>query len=95
MEEEFVHLLLVDVGWRINHHVASLVVLREGDIVADGFLTTEEGADAVKTKCKTSVRRSAELECIDDEAEFVVCVFLADAQNLEHSLLHCGFVDTD
>ena len=95
MEEEFVHLLLVDVGWRINHHIASLVVLREGDIVADGFLTTEEGADAVKTECKTSVRRSAELECIDDEAEFVVRVFLADAQNLEHPLLHCSFVDTD
>ena len=41
------------------------------------------------------MRRSAVLEGIDDEAELVLSVFLADAENLEHPLLHCCFMDSD
>ena len=41
------------------------------------------------------MRRSAELECVDDEAELIFSLLLADAQNLEHPLLHLGVVDSD
>ena len=41
------------------------------------------------------MRRSAELECIDDEAELVVRLLGADTQHLEHTLLHIGIMDTD
>ena len=95
VEEEFVHLLLVDVRRRINHHVAALVILRECDVVTDCLLTTEERTYAVKSECKTTVRRSTELECIDDEAELVFSILFADSENLEHTLLHCSLVDTD
>ena len=95
VEEEFVHLLLVDVRRRIDHHVATLVVLRECDVVTDCLLPTEERAYAVKSECKTTVRRSTELESIDDEAELVFSILLADSENLEHTLLHCSLVDTD
>ena len=40
------------------------------------------------------MRRSAELEGVDDEAELVIGVLLAYAQDFEHPLLHCGLVDT-
>lgn len=36
-----------------------------------------------------------ELECIDDEPELILGVFLADSENLEHPLLHVGLMDTD
>ena len=42
VEEEFIHLLLVDVRRRVDHNVAALVVLRECDVVADCLLSTEE-----------------------------------------------------
>ena len=69
---EFVHLDLVDIGRRIYHYIASLIVFRECDVIAYGLLPAEQGAHAVETECKTSVRRSAELEGIDYESEFVL-----------------------
>ena len=80
-------------GRRINHHVASLVVLRECDIVAYGLLAAEEGADTVKPECKSSVRRCSELERVNDESELVFGFLLADAEHLEHTALHIGIVN--
>ena len=41
------------------------------------------------------MRRSAELEGVDYEAELVFGLFLAYAEHLEHALLHGRLVDTD
>ena len=41
------------------------------------------------------MRRGAELEGVDDEAELEFRLLLADAQHFEHALLHVGIVDPD
>lgn len=87
IQVKFVELDLVDGGRRIDHHVAALVVLREGNVIPDGIASAEQCAYPVEAECKTSVRWSAELEGIDDEAELVCGLFLADAENFEHPLL--------
>ena len=92
---QFIQLHLINLRRRINHHITPLIVLRECDVVADCLLTSEECAHAVETECEASVRRCSELEGVDDEAELVVRVLLAYAENLEHPLLNISLVDSD
>ena len=79
----------------VEHHVAALIVLGECDEVADALLSAEEGAETVKAECDASVRRSTVLESVDQEAEAVVRILMAEAEDLEHTLLYPGIVDTD
>ena len=92
---KFVELRLVNSRWRIDHHIAALIVLRECDVVTDRIAAAEQCAYTVKAECETSVRRSTELEGIDDKSELVCCLFLADSENFEHALLERSIVDTD
>ena len=82
VEAELVQLYGVYLRRSVDHHVTALVVLREGDVVAYGLLSAEEGTDAVETEGKSSVRRCSELEGVDDESELVLGFFLSDAENL-------------
>ena len=55
-------MFIFDRRWRIEHHVAALVVFRERDKVADSVLAHHDGAQTVETESQTTVRRRTELE---------------------------------
>ena len=74
---QLVKLLLVEHRRSVKHNVASAVVLREGDAVADRIETSHNRNKAVEAECKACVRRCSVLEGIDKESE------------LSHSALFC------
>ena len=55
----------------------------------------EQRDDAVPAERDAAVRRCAELEGVEQEAELLLRLVLADAHDLEHALLHVAAVDTD
>ena len=95
LEEEFIHLGIVDNRRSLSHNVSSHIVLRECDVVADGLLAAEQRAEPVESESQSSVRRSSELEGVHQEAETVFCLLVSESQDLEHPLLNLAVVDTD
>lgn len=56
LQAKFVELRLVDIARCVEHHVAAVVVFREGDVVADRLRTAEERAEPVETEGQSAVR---------------------------------------
>lgn len=95
LQAKFVELRLVDIARCVEHHVAAVVVFREGDVVADRLRTSEERAEPVETEGQTAVRGCAVLEGVHQEAETLLRLFRREAQQLEHLGLQFRVVDTD
>lgn len=92
---QFVELFLVECARCLKHHVASAVVLREGDTVADGVKLGEDAHKAVETESETGVRRCAILECVDEEAELGHGLLRCESKDAEHLFLQLAVVDTE
>src|SRR5690606_31165916 len=84
-----------DGGRSIGQRVVAAARLREGDDVADRAVAAQEHDDAVPAEGDAAVRRSAVLECVEEEAELLLRLLRADAHDVEHALLHVTAVDTD
>ena len=68
---KFIQLRRIDGRWRVDHHIASGVILREGDEVADGFLSAQDRHQTVESERQSAVRWCAELERVHQEAKLV------------------------
>ena len=95
LDVEFAELLEFDLAGRVGHEVGALVVLREGDDLADAVLAGGEHGDAVEAEGEAAVRRGAEAEGVEDVAEFLGLFLVADAEHLEHFGLQILLVDPD
>ena len=69
--------------------------LREGDDVADGVRFAHHRDDAVETEGEAAVRRSTELEGVEQEAELLTGFFRTDLEGFEDLFLDFFAVDTD
>ena len=85
---QLVELLLLEWGRGIQHHVASAIVLGEGDAITDTVEAGEERYPTVETVCKTSVRGCTVLEGIQQEAELLLCLFGGEAE--DSNILACN-----
>ena len=92
---ELVELLLVERSRSVEHNVASAVVFRERDAVADGVETGEERYPTVEAVSQTTVRRCTELEGVHQETELFCSLFWSEAQDFEHLSLQFRVVNTD
>ena len=67
----------------------------EGHDVADRFGAGHEHDEAVEAEGDAAVRRAAVAQGIQEEAEFFLGFFVADAEAFEDLLLHVFAVDSD
>ena len=95
LNREFVELLLRDFRWRTRHQVARLRRLRERDAVADIVNARKEHDDAIQTERESPVRRSAELQRVDEETELLARLFARHSEQAENFVLNLGVVNTD
>lgn len=56
----------------VGQRVYAAAGLREGDDIADGLESTQQGDDAIPAESDAAVRRSTELEGIEQEAELLL-----------------------
>ena len=80
---EFVELFLIHESRSIEHDVASGVVLRECDAVADAVQSGKEADETVETLGQASVRGSSILESVHEESELFLGFFGSEAENFE------------
>ena len=92
---QFAQLCFRGFGWGIGERAPGGLCFREGHDVADGFGAGHQHDEAVKAEGDAAVRRAAVFECIQQEAEFFLGFFCADAEAFEDALLHVVAVDTD
>ena len=84
---KFVELCLVHKRGCIEHHIASGVILGEGDAVADAVEAGKEAHPAVESVGQTTVRRCAIFEGIHEETKLVLFLFGGKAQGLKYLCL--------
>ena len=94
-DRQFVQLLAVHFTGRLGHQVRGPLRLGERDAVADAFQPAEQHHDAVDAQRDPAVRRSAELQGFQQEAEPLAGPLFVDAQQVEHLLLQLAVVDPD
>ena len=94
-DAEFLKLLGADFGGGVEHDVASGIVFREGDAVADAVESGEEGNPAVETIGESTVRWCAEFEGIHEEAELCFSLFFGEAEHVENLCLQNGVMDSN
>src|SRR5688572_32034349 len=76
------------------HQVGRRLRLRERYHVADAVRARHEHDDAVEAERDTTVRRRTVSQRLEQEAEFLLRLFRADAEQLEHCRLHFLAMDT-
>ena len=81
---KFIELLLIDSRRSIEHDIASGIVLREGNAVADTVETGKDAHPTVEAVGQTAVRRCTILKGIHQEAKLRLCLFRSESKNLEH-----------
>ena len=69
--------------------------LREGDDLADVLLAGEDRHQPVDAEREAAVRRGAVLERVEEEAEPLLRLLVADAEQAEDARLQLGLVDPD
>ena len=79
VNHQLIQLLLIYEARSTEHHIATLVVLRECDAVADAVQASEQAHEAIQTVCQTAVRWRTELEGVHQEAELELCLFWGEA----------------
>ena len=92
---QFVQLFLIEEARCVKHHVASAIVLREGNAVADAIQSGKDAHPTVETISQTSMRGCTILESIHQEAKLLLCLLWRKAQDFEHLSLQLRIVDTD
>ena len=92
---QFAQLCFRGFGWRVGERAPCGLGFREGHDVADGFGARHQHDEAVKAKGDAAMRRAAVFECVQQEAEFFLGFFCADAEAFEDALLHVVAVDAD
>ncbi len=80
---------------RLGQRVVAAAGLRERDDVADGLHAGQQRHHAVPAEGDAAVRRGAELEALQQEAELGLGVCLVQAHELEDPFLDVALVDTD
>src|SRR5690606_6938343 len=80
---------------RLRERVVAATGLREGDDLADRLGAREERDDPVPAEGDAAVRRGAVGERVEQEAELLPRLLLADAHDGEDPLLDVPAVDTD
>src|SRR6187200_323724 len=68
-EVQFFHLPRIDRRWRIGHQVDRGGGLRESNDITNRRLAGQQRGDAIEAQRNAAMRRRAELECVDEEAE--------------------------
>src|SRR5690606_20737567 len=95
LHTHFAQLLRVHRRRRLGHDTGSGLGFREGNHVADRFTAGHQHDHAIQAEGQATVRRRTELECIQQEAKFLVGFLVADTERLEHGALHRRIEDTD
>src|SRR4029077_4230421 len=90
-----IELILINRGRRVRHQVLRLCRLREGDHFADGLFASEQSSNTVETQSDAAVRRCPIRQRIEEEAEAISTLLLAEAQHLEHAVLQLLLVDSN
>src|SRR5699024_1408284 len=91
----FLTLLRRNWSWRVRQWVNTAARLREGNDIADGVKAAEQGDNAVPAKGDATVWWCAVLECIQQEAEHLLCFCLKDTNNVYYSHLQLCLLDPD
>ena len=92
---ELAQLLFVDRSRSVRQQALGALRLREGDDVTDGVRFAHHRDDAVETEGEAAVRRSTELEGVEQEAELLTGFFRTDLEGFEDLFLDFFAVDTD
>src|SRR5882762_9150421 len=87
LNRQFLQLLVIDRGRRIQHHIPAAVVLRESDKIADTLAAAEDRAEPVESECNASMRGSAVFKGAKQEPELMLGLLRAHAQGRKHFLL--------
>src|SRR5215217_2982866 len=88
-------LLVVHVAGRARHQVRTRLRLGERNNVAQGLGAGQQEGEPVHAQRDTTVRRRAELERVQQEAELRLRLLLANAQRLEDLRLDLRVMQTD
>ena len=91
---QFLKLLLVHRAGSLRQQALGALSFGESNHVADGFGTSHQRDDAVQAKGQAAVRGRAVLQCVQQEAEFLLGFFGRDLERVKHFLLHVCAVDT-
>ena len=91
---QFFQLLISDYRRCLGERIDRTLGLREGDDIADGVEVEHQHDETVKAEGDACMRRSAVLECIKQETEFLLCFFLRDTDGFEYFFLQILLVDT-
>ena len=92
---DFSKLLVRDRRRRAGHQALRRGGLRERDHVADRLRACHQRRDAIDAERDAAMRRRAETQRIQQEAELRLGLFRTDAEQLEHRALHLRPVDAD
>ena len=92
---EFLELAGGDFRWRCGHKVGGFLRFWEGYYVADGIEPEHYHEDAVESRGDSGVRRSTEIEGVDEEAEFGADFFVGHFEEFEDFLLDVALMDTN
>src|SRR4051812_18289943 len=95
LEGQLVQLFLVHRCWSACQWVGLAGGLWEGDYLSDAVAAAQHRDYAVDSEGDAAVGRCAVLQGVEEEAEALLSVRLADPECGEHLPLHVGPVDTD
>src|SRR5262249_25465582 len=82
-------------GRPLRSRITPLLRFGERDDFTDRIVTGQHGCQPIETKGDAAHRRRAELEGVEQEAEFRSRLLLADTEEIEDPLLYSLLVDTD
>src|SRR5690606_16421902 len=94
-DADFAQLLGIHRRRCLGHHTGSGLGFGECNHVTDGRCTGHQHDQTIQTEGQTTMRRTAEFQRIQQEAEFLVGLVVGNFQGAEHRLLHFRTVDTD
>ena len=90
---QFAQLLLTDSRRSADQQVLPALRLGESDDVANLIDASHQRHHAIDAEGDAAMRRRAVLQRVEQEAEFLLLILLADAKRLEHLRLDLGSVD--
>jgi len=80
---ELIELFFCDQVWRTRHDVLGRRRFWECDDVTNVLRSAQEHAPTVKAHCEPAVRWGTVLECVHEEAKFVLGFFIGQAEGLK------------
>src|SRR5215470_13925002 len=95
LDAQLAELARIDRRRRFGEHADRFLAFGKRDHVAQRRRAAEEHRQAIDAEGDAAVRRRAEAERFEEEAELRLGLFPADAQQRENSLLQLEVMDTD